>query len=136
VLLQKIKEAIENEESLRNMDFDKNEMNILKSLNLLSLKPILYVCNVSEKDLAEGIEDNPYVKQVKKYAKKEESKVIAVSAKIEAEISQLNDDEKEIFLEELGLKESGLDQLIKASYDLLGLMSFITAGPKEIRAWT
>src|SRR5699024_10479075 len=120
VLLQKIKEAIENEESLRNMDFDKNEMNILKSLNLLSLKPILYVCNVSEKDLAEGIEDNPYVKQVKKYAKKEESKVIAVSAKIEAEISQLNDDEKEIFLEELGLKESGLDQLIKASYDLLG----------------
>ncbi len=136
VLLQKIKEAIENEESLRNMDFDKDEMNILKSLNLLSLKPILYVCNVSEEDLAEGIEDNPHVNQVKKYAKEEKSKVIAVSAKIEAEISQLDDNEKEIFLEELGLKESGLDQLIKASYDLLGLMSFITAGPKEIRAWT
>lgn len=135
-LLTSVKETIENEESLRNIEFDKDEISILKSLNLLSLKPVLYVCNVSEEDLTKDREDNIYVKKVKEYARKENSEVIAISAKIEAEISQLNEEEKEIFLEDLGLKESGLDKLIKASYSLLGLMSFITAGPKEVRAWT
>lgn len=135
-LLTKVKEAIEDNKSIRNMDFDKNEMIILKSLNLLSLKPVLYVCNVSEEALAKNKKDNIYVKQVKEFAKKEGSEAIAISAKIEAEISQLNEDEKKIFLEDLGLKESGLDKLIKASYSLLGLMSFLTAGPKEVRAWT
>lgn len=135
-LLINIKKAIENEEPLRKMAFDKDEISILKSLNLLSLKPILYVCNVSEDDLMEDVEENTYVEKVKEYAKKESSEVIAISAKIEAEISQLNEEEKDIFLNDLGLKESGLDKLIKASYSLLGLMSFLTAGPKEVRAWT
>lgn len=134
-LLTTLKNAIENEQPLRNLDFTDDELNLIKSFNLLSLKPVLYVCNVSEDDLLDN-EGNKYVQQVKEYAEKENSQVIVVSAKIESEISQLDKEEKEEFLAELGLKESGLDKLINASYDLLGLMSFLTAGPKEVRAWT
>ena len=135
-LLNLIKENIENGNSIRNIPFSQEEKDILKELNLLSIKPTLYVCNILEDDLLDGVENNAYFNQVKEYAKKENSEAIAISAKIEAEIAQLNKDEKIAFLKELGLEESGLDKLVKASYDLLGLMSFLTAGPKEVRAWT
>ncbi len=134
-LLIKLKESIEKEEPLRKLSFNDEELNLIKGFNLLSLKPVLYVCNISEEDLLNDTE-NEYVTKVREYASKENSEVIAISAKIESEISQLNQEEKEEFLSELGLKESGLDKLINASYDLLGLMSFLTAGPKEVRAWT
>lgn len=135
-LLSRIKKNIEEGTSLRSLDFTKEEHSIIKSLNLLSLKPVLYVCNVSEEDLIDGYEDNPYVIKVREYAKKENSKTVIISAKIESEIAQLEGEERAIFLDELGLKESGLDKLIRVSYDLLGLMSFLTAGPQEVRAWT
>lgn len=134
-LLETLKSSIEEEKPLRSLSFTDEELNLIKSFSLLSLKPVLYVCNVSEDDLL-AEEDNEYVKQVKAYAKEEGSEVITVSAKIESEISQLTEEEKKEFLAELGLKESGLDKLINASYDLLGLMSFLTAGEKEVRAWT
>ena len=132
-LLISLRESIEKEEPLRNLTFTEEESKILKSFNLLSLKPVLYTCNVSEEDL---LKENEYVLQVKEYAKKENSEVIVISAQIESEISQLDNEEKKAFLAELGLKESGLNKLINASYDLLGLMSFLTAGVKEVRAWT
>lgn len=134
-LLIKLKESIEREEPLRKLEFSEDELGLIRGFNLLSLKPVLYACNVSEEDLIEDVE-NEYVAQVKEYAGKENSEVIVISAKIESEISQLNEEEKEEFLAELGLDESGLDKLISASYDLLGLMSFLTAGQKEVRAWT
>lgn len=134
-LLIRLKESIDKEEPLRKLEFNEEELNLIKGFNLLSLKPVLYVCNVSEEDLLDN-EENKYVAEVKKYASKENSEVIVISAKIESEISQLNETEKAEFLAELGLEESGLDKLISASYDLLGLMSFLTAGPKEVRAWT
>ncbi len=134
-LLDRLKEGIENNMPLRHLEFTEEELSIIKSFNLLSSKPVLYVCNISEEDLLSG-EDNDYVKKVKEYAEKENSEVITISGKIESEISQLDNEEKKEFLNELGLEESGLDKLIRASYSLLGLMSFITAGPKEIRAWT
>lgn len=96
---------------------------------------MLYVANVSEDEVANA-DENEYVKQVRAYAEKEGSKVITVCAKIEEEIAQLDDEEKKMFLEELGIKESGLDQLIRAAYDLLGLATYFTAGEKEVRAWT
>ena len=134
-LLIKLKESIEKEEPLRKLDFSEDELNLIKGFNLLSLKPVLYACNISEEDLLSNTE-NEHVAKVKEYASKENSEVIVISAKIESEISQLDKEEKDEFLSELGLEESGLDKLISASYDLLGLMSFLTAGPKEVRAWT
>ena len=134
-LLTRLKESIENNKPLRNLEFEPEEIDLIKSFGLLSLKPVPYVCNVSEDDLLYE-EENKYVKEVKEYAEKENSQVVVISGKIEAEISQLNEDEKKIFLSELGLEESGLDKLINASYSLLGLMSFLTAGEKEVRAWT
>ncbi|QQY80527.1 hypothetical protein EDD65_102181 [Keratinibaculum paraultunense] len=134
-LLNKLKYSINKNIPLRNLKFTPEEMDLIKNFNLLSLKPVLYVCNISEEELID-VEKNNYVKLVKQYAEKEGSQAIAISGKIESEIALLNEEEKEIFLNELGLKESGLDKLIKASYDLLGLMSFLTAGPKEVRAWT
>ena len=134
-LLIKLKDSIDREEPLRKLEFSEEELKLIRGFNLLSLKPVLYVCNVAEEVLLEGME-NEYVAQVKEYASKENSEVIVVSAKIEAEIAQLNEEEKAEFLAELGLEEAGLDKLISASYELLGLMSFITAGEKEVRAWT
>lgn len=134
-LLIKLKNSIDREEPLRKLEFSEEELKLIRGFNLLSLKPVLYVCNVAEEVLLEGME-NEYVAQVKEYASKENSEVIVVSAKIEAEIAQLNEEEKAEFLAELGLEEAGLDKLISASYELLGLMSFITAGEKEVRAWT
>ncbi len=134
-ILSKIKETIEEGNSVRSIDFSEDEKSFVSGLNLLSYKPILYVANISEEDLVSNPE-NEYVKKVIEYANKENSEVIVVSAQIEAEISELDIEEKMSFLNDLGLQESGLDKLIKASYKLLGLMSYLTAGPKEVRAWT
>ncbi|PAB58815.1 redox-regulated ATPase YchF [Anaeromicrobium sediminis] len=134
-LLERIKEVLENGQSARVLDLTDDEKEMVKGFNLLSYKPIIYVSNVSEDDLISG-EENDMVKEVKEHAKTEDAEVVIVCAKIEEEISQLEDDEKAEFLEELGLSESGLDRLIQAGYRLLGLMSFLTAGPQEVRAWT
>ena len=103
---------------------------------LLTYKPVIYAANVSEDDLADDAANNEGVQAVREYAKGEQSEVFVVCAEIEAEISELDDDEKKMFLEDLGLKESGLEKLIKASYKLLGLISYLTAGEPEVRAWT
>jgi GTP-binding protein YchF len=108
----------------------------VSSLNLLTGKPVIFAANVSEDDLQDDGASNPYVKAVREYAEKTGSAVFAVSAKLEEEISELEDDEKAMFLEELGIRTSGLDKLIQTSYDLLGLLSYLTAGEKETRAWT
>lgn len=134
-ILNTIKETIEAGNSVRSIEFTDEEKTFVRDLNLLSYKPILYVANISEKDLLSNPE-NDYVKQVAEYSQKENSEVITISAQIEAEVSELEDEEKLSFLNDLGLEQSGLDKLIKASYKLLGLMSFLTAGPKEVRAWT
>lgn len=134
-ILNVIKETLENGKSVRSLEFNPEDTLFVKHLNLLSYKPILYVANISEEDLLSN-PDNEYVMQVRKYAAEENSEVIVVSAQIEAEISELDAEEKLNFLQDLGLTESGLDKLISASYKLLGLISFLTAGPKEVRAWT
>lgn len=134
-ILVKVKEALENGQPARSVDLSDDEKKIIKGLNLLTIKPMLYVANVSEDEILD-VDNNQYVQKVREYAEKEGSKVIVICAKIEEEISQLDDEEKAMFLEELGIKESGLDQLIRASYDLLGLATYFTAGVQEVRAWT
>ena len=115
---------------------DEEDAAFVQSLTLLTSKPVIYAANVSEDDVADDAESNPFVKTVREYAAKEGSSVFVISAKIEADLAELDEEEKAMFLEELGIKESGLDKLIKASYDLLGLISYLTAGEKETRAWT
>ncbi|NLY45645.1 MAG: redox-regulated ATPase YchF [Tissierella sp.] len=134
-LIKEILQHLEAGKSIRTMNLSEEESELIKSFNLLSSKPIIYVTNVSEDELVDS-DDNEYVQRVKEFAKEEDAEVIAVSAEIEEEISQLEDDEKIEFLNDLGLEKSGLDKLIQASYNLLGLMSFLTAGPMETRAWT
>ncbi len=132
-ILKKAKEALESGKALRRVDFTKDEKNYLKSFNLLTMKPIIYLANVKEDELAI---DNDYVKKVIEYANSENSKVVKVCAKMEADLSDLSDEEKKEMLESVGIEESGLDQLIKATYDLLGLATYFTGGPDEVRAWT
>ena len=132
-LLEKVKATLEEGKPARILDLSEEEKEIIKDSFLLTMKPILYVANVSEDEI---LEDNDYVKQVKEYAKKENAKVIKLCVKIEEELSGLDDNDKKEMLEALGMKESGLDKVIKESYDLLGLMSFLTAGKPEVRAWT
>lgn len=134
-LIKEILQHLEEGKSIRTLDLSEEESVMIKSFNLLSSKPIIYVTNVSEDELVNS-DDNEYVQRVKEYAKEEDAEVIAVSAEIEEEISQLEEDEKIEFLNDLGLEKSGLDKLIQASYKLLGLISFLTAGPMETRAWT
>ncbi|MGL5255774.1 MAG: redox-regulated ATPase YchF [Proteocatella sp.] len=134
--LNKLLAVLEDGKSARTGDFTKDEAEFVKSLSLLSYKQIIYVANVSENDVANDGADNKFVQTVREFAKTENSSVVVVCAQIEAEISQLEDEEKSMFLEELGLSESGLDKLVKESYTLLGLISFLTAGPQETRAWT
>ena len=132
-ILKKAKEALEVGTALRRVDFNKDERLYLKNFNLLTMKPIIYLANVKEDEL---LEDNNFVKQVKEYAQKEESKVVKVCAKMEADLSDMSDEDKKEMLESVGIEESGLDQLIKATYDLLGLATYFTGGPDEVRAWT
>ena len=135
-LLERIKATLEDGKSARSLDYDEDDMAILKEVSLISMKPVIYATNVAEDDFSKGIDNNEYVTRVREFAKTENSEVIAVSARIEEEISQLENEEKEMFLEELNITESGLDRLIKASYSLLGLISYLTAGEPEVRAWT
>ena len=132
-LLKKIKEALENNIPARRLEYTEDEEKILKAFNLLTKKPIIYMTNVSEEDIVNG---NSYVKMVEDYAQKEKSEVVMLCAKVESELSELNEEDKMLFLEDLGIKESGLDKLIKATYSLLGLATYFTAGPKEVKAWT
>lgn len=120
--------------SARAIEFTDDEKEMLSEVSLLSLKPVIYAANVSEDDYANP--DNEYVKKIKEFAATEKSEVMVISARIEEEIAELDKDEKELFLHELGTDESGLDKLIKASYRLLGLISYLTAGKPEVRAWT
>jgi len=132
-ILVKAKEALEKGIALRRIDFNKDEKLYLKSFNLLTMKPIIYLANVKESELSI---DNDYVKQVKDFASNEDARVVKVCAKMEAELSDLSDEDKKEMLESVGIEESGLDQLIKATYDLLGLATYFTGGPDEVRAWT
>lgn len=133
-LLNKVNDFLASGKSARAMELEDDEAEFVKSLDLLSYKPVIYAANVSEDDAA--AEDNEYVKKVRDFAATEGSDVVVVCAKIEAEMSELEDDEKAMFLEEMGIAESGLDKLVKASYRLLDLISFLTAGEPEVRAWT
>ena len=134
-VLNKIKKTLEEGKSARSVELNEDEKEILKDLYLLTAKPILYISNVSEEQLS-NIENDKYYNEVKDYAEKENAKVIPLCVKIEEELSTLEENDKKEMLEALGLDESGLDKVIKASYDLLGLMSFLTAGEPEVRAWT
>lgn len=134
-LLEKILKTLEEGKSARTLEFNEDEQALVKDMFLLTTKPILYVANVSEEQL-EDAENDELVKQVKEYASKEKAEVIPLCVKIEEELSGLEDEDKKEMLEALGLEESGLDKVIKKSYDLLGLMSFLTAGEPEVRAWT
>jgi len=135
-MLTKVQEVLEDGKSARTMELSEDEENFVKSLNLLSFKPIIYAANVSEDDLVENDGENSYVDTVRSFARTEDAEVVVISAKIESEVAELDDEEKIAFLQELGLEETGLEKLIKAGYSLLGLISFLTAGPKEVRAWT
>ncbi len=132
-VLKRVKEALEQNIPARRLEYTEEEDKILKNYSLLTKKPIIYMANVSEDDIVLG---NSYVKEVEEYASKEGSKVVMLSAKVESELSELDDESKELFLTDLGLTESGLDKLITATYDLLGLATFFTAGKDECRAWT
>lgn len=133
-LLNKLKENLLKNIPLRKLEFSEEELKILKPFNFLTLKPIIYMANISEDDLING--GNEYVDKVKEYASNELASVITVCAKIESELSELNDEDKANFLLDLGIEESGLDKLIKATYDLLGLATYFTSGSDEVKAWT
>ena len=135
-LLERVKATLEEGLPARSIEYTDDEMTIMKEISLISMKPVIYAANVAEDDFSKGIENNEFVNRVKELAAKEGSQVMPVSARIEEEISQLDGDEKAMFLEELNMSESGLDRLIKASYTLLGLISYLTAGEPEVRAWT
>lgn len=132
--LEKSKEALEKNIPLRQVEFSDDERKLLKSYSFLTLKPIIYLANVSEEDLEK--EDNEYVMKVKEYSKKENSQVVSLCAKVEEDLSELTVEEKKEMLEALGMKESGLDSLITATYDILGLATYFTVGKDEVRAWT
>lgn len=133
-ILNRVSDHLAQGSSARTMDLDGDEQEFVKSLDLLSYKPVIYAANVAEEDAA--CDGNELVDKVRELAAGEGSGVIVVSAKVEAELSELDDEEKAMFLEEMGIKESGLDKLVKASYSLLDLISFLTAGEPEVRAWT
>lgn len=133
-MLNKVKAVLDEGLSVRTMDLTDDEREFVKSLNLLSFKPIIYCANVSEEDVVGGVE-NDHVKAVRAFAETENAEVVVICGKVEQEVAELDDEDRAAFLEELGLKESGLDQLIRSSYHLLDLISFLTAGPQEVRAW-
>jgi GTP-binding protein YchF len=136
-LLSRAKDHLERGHLVINMElFDEEESNLLRTFNLLTDKPMVYAANVAEEDLADNGVNNPYVAQVREYALAQNSEVFVVCARIEEELSELDEEEKAMFLEDLGLQESGLEKLIHASYHLLGLISFLTSGEDETRAWT
>ena len=135
-LYERVMKSLEEGKSARSLDYDDEERAWISEVALLTIKPVIYAANISEDDLASDLSDNKFYQSVLEFAKSEKSEVIPVCAGIEAEIAELDDDEKKMFLNDLGIEESGLDKLIKASYSLLGLISYLTAGPQEVRAWT
>ncbi len=134
--LQKVKTALENEQTARSIECDEDEKAILDSVALLTSKPVIYACNMSEADFVSGIDTNENYKAVCEIAAAEGSEVLPICAGLEAEISSLSKEDKAMFLEDLGVESSGLDLLIQRSYNLLGLISYLTAGQPEVRAWT
>lgn len=134
-ILEALKTTFEDGMPARSVEFSKEQAKYVKQLHLLTSKPVLYVANVSEEEVADP-SNNENVKRVREFAAKENAEVIVICAKVESEIAELDGEEKEMFLDELGIKESGLDQLIKAAYKLLGLATYFTAGEQEVRAWT
>ncbi len=135
-LLERIYDVLEKGKSVRTLEFSKEEAGLAASFGLLTLKPVIYVANVSENEADGSYINNKAYLDVVKFSESENSKAVAICAGIEAEISLLDEDEKKMFLDDMGIPESGLSKLIKAGYSLLGLISFLTAGPKEVRAWT
>jgi GTP-binding protein YchF len=135
-ILIKIKETLDDGKTIRTIAFTPEEKEFVETLDLLTSKPVIYAANVSEEDAVEGGVGNKFVEDVKAFAEAEGSDVVVMCAKLEAEIAELEDDEKQAFFDDLGIDESGLDKLIHASYHLLDLISFLTAGPQEVRAWT
>lgn len=134
-VLEKVKIELENAVPARRIGLDEEEKLLLKEINLLTLKPSLYIANVSEEEIAEA-DSNKYIKELKEYASKEDAQVVPVVAKLEEELAGLSDEEALEFLKDIGLGESGLDRLIHAAYTLLDLISYLTAGEQETRAWT
>lgn len=132
--LEKAKQALEENKALRQVEFTEDELKSLKSYSFLTLKPIIYLANIKESEL--GNPDNKYVQEVKQYASKENAQVVSLCAKVEEDLSELTKEEKQEMLEALGLEESGLDKLIQATYDILGLATYFTVGKDEVRAWT
>ena len=132
--LEKAKENLEKGISLRSVDFTDEELSAIKSFSFLTLKPIIYLANIEEDEI--GKDDNEYVKTVKEYAEKENSQVVKLCAKVEEDLSELDDEDKKEMLEALGIEESGLEKLVQATYKILGLRTFFTVGPDEVRAWT
>lgn len=136
-ILKEIKAHLEDGKLARSMELeDEDEKEFIASLNLLTFKPVIFAANVCEDDLADDGASNACVQKVREFAAENDSEVFVICAQIEQEIAELEEDEKKMFLEDLGLKESGLEKLIAASYHLLGLISYLTAGPTETRAWT
>ena len=132
IALEKVKPALEQGKMLRAVDFTKEDLVAMKGFNFLTLKPMMYIANVAE----DGFENNPYLDQLREYAKNENSIVVPVSAAIEADLASMEEADRAEFMESLGLTEPGLNRVIRAGYQLLGLQTFFTAGPKEVRAWT
>ena len=135
-LLNRVKAHLEEGKSARSMEFTDEEKAIMADIPLLSNKPIIYVANMSEDDFNGKLDSNPFYNEVLQIAREENSEVVPIGARLEEEIADMSKEDKMMFLEELGLKESGLDRLIKAGYHLLGLISYLTAGKPEVRAWT
>lgn len=135
-VLDRLSKAINDGIPIRTLLFTEEEKDYLNSLFLITIKPVIYACNISESFIGTNEDDIPYVKEIKELAKKENNEVLVISAKVEQEISELAEEDKQMFLEDLGLKYSGLDNIIKVGYKLLGQISYLTAGEKEVRAWT
>ena len=133
-ILSRIKEALEEGNPVRSLEFTEEDQKFIDQAQLLTSKKMLYIANVGEDEI--GDDDNEKVKLIREYAAKEDSEVIVISAKIEEEIAVLEDEDREMFLEDLGIEEPGLDRLIRTTYDLLGLATYFTAGVQEVRAWT
>ncbi len=134
--LERVHQALEEGKSARSVECTEEEAEILSTVSLLTNKPIIFAANMSEDDFRDGVENNKYFQVVQEFAKAEHAAVLPICAEIEAEISGMDREEKELFLNDMGLEESGLDRLITACYSLLGLISYLTAGKPEVRAWT
>jgi len=135
-LYERVLSALMDGKTARSLDYTEEEAEMMGDVALLTIKPVIYAANISESDIGTDLSANPLYAKIAEFAATEKSEVIPVCAEIEAEIAELDGEDKEMFLSDLGITESGLDRLIKASYSLLGLISYLTAGPKEVRAWT